>query len=497
MRARVVVAVVWLFSAAIAAGVYRSVSLLVLLVSLSLVRAVLLRAGHAWLALALVVACSLIGFAAIERAGSDRELFVNSALRSRDRSVRLTGWVSGFPQSGRYGTTFPFATHVEGRAMRVTVRAQVFDVAYGDSLSIDARLATNPRTSFDYLASRGISGEAKARFADVERVRRKQGCPVLRDVLWPMHRAARTRLARALGADAALPVGLLLGERGLLDRAAYHAVRNLGIAHLLALSGMHLTMIAILAVAATHFAPRRRDAAIAVALSLYVGVVGDIDSLTRAWVMALLILGARALVRPPRPLDALGTALLLMLLWRPCSILSVGLQLSFAATLALLLCVPRLPKVLLQPPRSSRPRAVRIALRTGQGAAVASVVSAAVEIFIAPLQLHHFGQLSVVGPIATVVFLLPVTILQGLALAALLPLPTLEHITTPAMIHLSTTLLDAIVAGGRVAPQPIAAGPPNVLIYYASVVVLWRWPTRWLAWVVALIGLLFSWWVAR
>ena len=487
----------WLFSAGVAAGVYRSFSLFAVLFVLLLARAVLLRAAHAWLALGLVVACGVIGYASIECATADRHVVASTAQRSHGSSVVLDGWVCGFPQSGRYGTTFPLATHIEGRPVRVSVRAEMFDIAYGDSLIVNARLASNARTSFDYLASRGHSGEARVRFDGIHRLRGSEGCLLLRAILWPMHRVARTRLARALGADAALPVGLLLGERGMLDRAAYHAVRNLGIAHLLALSGMHLTMIAILAVAATRFAPRRRDAAIAVALSLYVGVVGDIDSLTRAWVMALLILGARALVRPPNPIDALGTALLLMLLWRPCSILSVGLQLSFAATLALLLCVQRLPNALIRPPRSSRPRWMRTAIRMGQAAAVAFIASAAVEIFIAPLQLHHFGQLSVVGPIATVVFLLPVTILQGLALAASLPLPALEHVTTPVLIRLSTFLLDAIVAAGHVAPQPVAAGPPNVPIFYASLVVVWRWPTRWPAWAVAAIGWLLSWWVAR
>ncbi|HEU4929096.1 MAG TPA: ComEC/Rec2 family competence protein, partial [Candidatus Krumholzibacteria bacterium] len=377
--------VVWFFSAGVAAGVYRSFSLFAVLFVLFLARALLLRAAHAWLSLGLVLACGLIGFASIERATADRGAVASTEQRSRGSTVRLDGWVCGFPQSGRYGTTFPFATHVDGCHVRLSVRAEMFDIDYGDSLRIDGRLATNARTSFEYLASRGLSGEVRVPFEGIHRFRGDDGRPLARALLWPMHRAARTRLSRALGSEAALPVGLLLGERGMLDRAAYRAVRDLGIAHLLALSGMHLTMIAVLAVAATHFAPRRRDAVIAAALSLYVGVVGDIDSLTRAWVMALLILGARALVRPPKPVAALGTALLLMLLWRPCAILSVGLQLSFAATLALLLCVQRLPKALLRPPSSTRPRWERIGIRAGQGAAVAFVVSAAVELVIAPL----------------------------------------------------------------------------------------------------------------
>ena len=486
---RVVVVVVWIFSAAIAAGVYRSLSLFVFVVVVVLGRAVLLRAAHAWLALALVVVCGVAGIAAIEHARGDRARFVAVAQQSPRDRVRLHGWVCGFPQSGRYGTAFPLATHIDGRPVRVSIRAERFDISYGDSLSIDAKLSTSSRTTFDYLASRGVAGEGRARFQDIRRRGGAVGCPLLREIFWPLHRAARTRLARALGADAALPVGLLLGERGMLDRAAYQAVRTLGIAHLLALSGMHLTMIAVLAVAATHAAPRRRDAAIAIALSLYVGVVGDIDSLTRAWLMALLLLGARTLVRPPRPADALGTALLLMLLWRPCSILSVGLQLSFAATLALLVCAQRLPKALVRPPSSTRPRWVRIGTRTGQGAAVAFIVSAGIELFIAPLQLHHFGQLSVVGPVATVAFLVPVSIVQALSLAASFDLPAVGGSVAWLLSWASGVTRDAIVAASSFAPEPVALAPPQWVAYYAAVcVVCWR-PRAWGTWGVAATGI--------
>jgi predicted membrane metal-binding protein len=221
-------------------------------------------------------------------------------------------------------------------------------------------------------------------------------------------------------------------------------------------------------------------------------VVGDIDSLTRAWVMALLILGARTLVRPPKPIDALGTALLLMLLWRPCSILSVGLQLSFAATLALLLCVQRLPNVLLRPPASSRPRLVRVGLRAGQGAVVAFVVSAAVELFIAPLQLEHFGQLSLVGPLATVVFLLPVTILQGLALVASLDVPVIGAPLIGTLAWTSNATLDAILVAGNHAPSSVQMPAPDWLTYYGAIALLcWRWRQT-ASWAIAALALALS-----
>lgn len=469
---------VWLFSVGVIAGVYRSLSLFIVVILWMLVRAWVLRTAQAWLAIALAMACAVIGWAAIEHADAGRAIVSHAATRAGGRALPLRGWVASFPQSGRYGSSFDFATRVDGRAVRLALRAGRFDVSYGETLEVDARLSTTTRTPSAYLTSRGLAGEGRARFQDVRRssiigprAGGTHGCPLLRHVLWPMHRAARTTLARALGGDAALPVGLLLGERSMLDRAAYEAVRSLGIAHLLALSGMHLTMIAALALAASRWTPRHRDAWIAFALSIYVGVVGSVDSLTRAYVMALLILAARALLRPARPVDSLGKALLLMLLVEPCSILSVGLQLSFAATLAVLLCLERLPRSLVRAPAPSQPRWRRVLIRFGRGAAAAFVVSLVVEVFIAPLQLHHFGRISVVGPVATVVFMAPVSILQVMALAASVDLPLVHNPLAAALAWSSSATRDAIVAAGSLAPHPIAVPRPAWLVYYAAIAV--------------------------
>jgi ComEC/Rec2-related protein len=486
--------VVWLFSAAIVAGVYHSLLGLGVVAVLTLARAALLRASHAWLGAVLVLVCGFVGWASIERAHANRGVAARAATQTRDQRVRLVGWVASFPQSGPYGSTFVYATSIDGRALRLWVRAACFDVAYGDSLALDARLITNSRTPDDVLIARGVAGEARVRFDGVHHVPGTSGCPLLREILWPWHRAARVRLARALGSDAPLALGLLLGERGTLDRASYDAVRKLGIAHLLALSGMHLTIIAALALLVARWTPRRRDALVAIALSLYVGVVGNVDSLTRAYAMALLILLARVLVRPPRPVDALGKALFVMLAYTPCAILSVGLQLSFAATLAVFLCVERMPNVLLRPAPSDAPPWLRATRRCAQGAVAAFVIGVAVEVFIAPLQIHHFGRVSLVGPLATVLFLVPVSALQGLALAAVVGLPGLGGPLAGTLAWLSSATRDAIVTAGTIAPDPVAFSPPSWLLYYGAICVVCAAPRRRAAWVVAgvVIGLAFA-----
>jgi hypothetical protein len=117
----------------------------------------------------------------------------------------------------------------------------------------------------------------------------------------------------------------------------------------------------------------------------------------------------------------------------------------------------------------------------------AFVLSLAVEVFIAPLQLHHFGALSVVGPAATVAFLVPVTlILVGaapvVALAAAWPASEWPGSALGGASALTTR---AIEGCGRVAPPLWTISEPYPWLYYGGLLVGWRFRRRRVAWVVA------------
>jgi len=398
--------------------------------------------------------------------------------------------VSGFPRTGPHGTSFRFATQVDGRPVTLEVRAAFFDAAYGDTYRLRARLLRVSGSDGKYLAARGISGRARVRLADVTVVAGSRGARLKREFLWPLHRAARTRLSRALGSDAGLAIGVLLGERGTMSEAARVCVRRLGISHLLAISGMHLTAIAACVVLLTRPRPRWRVPALALSLSLYAGMVGDVDSLTRAYVMSLLLLAAHVTLRPVRAVDALARTLFLMTLAAPLSIRSVGLQLSLAATFAVLLVLPVLR-------RRARPRAswpARAGASLARGAGNAFVLSAAVELFIAPLQIHHFGSISLVGPLATVIFLLPVTtiLLASIPVAALSPLPVIHDLLAGALAAASRWTTDLVIAAGTRAPAPVALEAPHPAVYYAALALMWRWRGRWYGWLAGVGGIAAS-----
>jgi hypothetical protein len=108
-------------------------------------------------------------------------------------------------------------------------------------------------------------------------------------------------------------------------------------------------------------------------------------------------------------------------------------------------------------------------------------------LFIAPLQLHHFRSLSAAGPIATVVFLAPVTLilLGSVPVAALCAILPAAEWPGRLLGVLSTLTSDAIVACGRLAPPVVALPAPRLWLYYGALLVAWRFRRRRPAWVIA------------
>jgi len=445
-------------------------------------------AGHALLA----ALCTAVGAGAALRHDADAGWVAVAAARSGGALVELHGRVDDFPRTSPYGVSFAFSTPIDGHPVRLLVRASFFDVAYGDRYVLRARLAPVPPASRAAFDARRLSGLARVHIRDARRLAGVQGCPVTRAVLWPLHRAARVRLTRALGDRAALANGVLLGERSQFDRRTQAAISRLGIMHLIAISGMHLTTVAACVVAVGRLAPRWSGACVLLAVSMYAGVVGGVDSLTRAYVMTLLLIGAHGLVRPLRPVDALGKALWLMLLASPLSIRSVGLQLSVAATFAVLVVLPGLTTR----PRPAASWIARTLVSSRRAVVGAFVLSVAVEVFIAPLQIHYFGAVSAVGPIATVVFFAPVSIVLlgalGLAMLAGTPFAGPALARGLELASESTRTLALALAGA--VPDPVTLPAPHAFVYYGGVALAWATRRRRWIWPWGIVAIVASFW---
>jgi competence protein ComEC len=146
-----------------------------------------------------------------------------------------------------------------------------------------------------------------------------------------------------------IAAAFLLGAQGAIPRDLYELMRDSGLAHLVAISGMNMVVVAGLIffvlrfflVLIPGFAERYNSKKIAaffalLTLSIYVLMVGAPFSAVRAFLMTALVLLAVLYDRLSQALYAAALVAFLMIIYQPASLLNAGFQMSFAATLALI-----------------------------------------------------------------------------------------------------------------------------------------------------------------
>lgn len=211
------------------------------------------------------------------------------------------------------------------------------------------------------------------------------------------------KLSLYLDKDSApLADALFLGKRDGLGKIKRDFI-YIGAMHLLALSGLHLSIIAggfeRLLMRLGVGVKVRYILTIALA-AFYVGLTGFIASAVRAAIMLALSYAASFLDTDSDRVTSLFVAVGLIVLVNPTAIFDVSLQLSFAATLGLLLVsepADRLSKRL-APSTKSRPM-LRMTIRI----ACAMAASLGAIMFVLPLEWLYFGEASLTSVIATLV----------------------------------------------------------------------------------------------
>ncbi len=477
---------VWIYSLGIAAG---AAGRLVYFVPVAALAAIFLlvnrcRPGRLLHILLFVSVCFAHGFisrTAFQDGKTNLEAIAGGKPRS-DCTLRCR--VTGFPQQLRGGVRFTCATKLGGVPTRLLVSTVNYQVGYGDSLRVTGALSAGRADRRNYLYSRDVHGYLRVKHHNVFFINKSGFQSGLRGLMWRLHEDGRVRLARNLGTRCGIPSALFLGERGWIGKRLRECFTSLGINHLLALSGMHLGIIAGLLIAVGKMFGYTHRLLLLVVLTAYVLLIGETISLYRAYLMAAVLVLANRCERPSSPLEVLGTALLLVLLYRPGFVYSVAFQLSFAATFAVLLCVTRLPR------RRYRSRLIRILA----GVATSLAVSLCVQIFLLPIQLHYFDGVSLVTPLSTLLFLPAVAVvmlLTGLTLAVdnLLPVPGDILYSLLRLVVSSFEYL--LYRAADVAPPLLKGAAPVLWVYYGGQAVLW-FPTgalrhhRWRPQVVAL-----------
>lgn len=200
-------------------------------------------------------------------------------------------------------------------------------------------------------------------------------------------------LAKALPEpESALARGILLGSRGAIPADLTDDLNRAGISHLIAISGYNVTLVAAFIVATLAWLIGRRQALVVAMLfvPLFAVFVGGGGSVLRAAVMGEVMLGASLAGRPGSALNAVVLAGAVLTVLRPAIIQDVSFQMSFAATVGI---------VVASRPMKERLEAVLTHFVPPVAAPLAesTAVTMAASLAVLPVMAAIFGRVSFVA----------------------------------------------------------------------------------------------------
>lgn len=349
---------------------------------------------------------------------------------------------------------------------------------YGSEISVEANLslprdANNPLTfSYDeWMWREGAALVATAQNDELT-VTAQPGFSLIGFAL--KCRGYLQKVVNSLYGEEAAPLvsALLLGNRSMLPDELYSALKTAGLSHLLAISGLHISCLAM----ALDWLLRRmrcpgRIAFVLTSLFLaaYALMIGFPASVIRAALMYMLSAGARLTGRPSDGLTGLSLALAILLVINPLSIADVSLILSFSSVGGILaLTRPMMPGRLRVPFRLQTPLKWVLA---------ALAVSLAAQLGTLPAVACCFGSLSTYSLAANLPVLplitaaLPGALVSVAAGCISLPLGRLLAVPVGWALHALTRFAGWIASlPGAVIDTPV--WPVLLTIAYASVCLL-------------------------
>nr|WP_321466914.1 DNA internalization-related competence protein ComEC/Rec2 [uncultured Desulfobulbus sp.] len=213
---------------------------------------------------------------------------------------------------------------------------------------------------------------------------------------------------------AGLYQALLIGSLANIPAQTLAAFKNGGVFHLLAISGLHFSLLGLLTFPTLLFLLKRSHwllvhthlPSIALFLSApilltYAFIAGMNLPALRALITALLVLAAVLLHRQRSMLPLIAAAALLIWTCNPLAPFTASFQLSFAAVLAINLIYPRLP--VLNEPSERQTGWLHIRARSLQIGHSMLLISLAATAGTLPLLLFHFHRVSLIGPLMNLV----------------------------------------------------------------------------------------------
>lgn len=277
-------------------------------------------------------------------------------------TVTMTGMVTTPPRRSEWMTQVPLevqqliledGTEVKAaRGMVLVWLTKNSQVSYGDRLQVQGKLnipGEGEGFSYkDYLARQGIY--SLMAFPRVRVLSRHSGNPFFSALYETRNTAYRTLRQMVPMPEAAVLAGILLGLDKDIPEHLYQAYQASGTAHILIISGFNISILsALIARFFRRLLPYAWDALAATAtIIIYTLLVGAEPPVVRAAIMGIVALPAYLLGRRPIHLNVLAFTAALMLFFTPGLLQDISFQLSFLATLGIMVFSDPMKKIVNQ-----------------------------------------------------------------------------------------------------------------------------------------------------
>jgi ComEC/Rec2-related protein len=239
--------------------------------------------------------------------------------------------------------------------VRINIASKLLaDVNYGDLVRLKAKIfplqtSVLPGT-YDfgfYMYMSGIEANGYA-LTNIEILAKEQGA--WRQFMQKIRLNIYNRLIDILGDDRGnFAAAILIGETKAIPKQIAENMRNSGVAHILSVSGLHLSLVAMIFFISSRmllncsnfFAYKTNVKTIAACISIigsffYLQISGNNIAATRAFIMTSIFIVSIILGRSPYPLRSVMIAAFIILTFLPEYVLHPSFQLSFTAVLCLI-----------------------------------------------------------------------------------------------------------------------------------------------------------------
>lgn len=279
--------------------------------------------------------------------------------------------------------------------------------------------------------------------------------------LWIRARMQKVVYAGMDETPASVTLALLTGDTSGIDEGLLENVRHGGIAHIFAVSGLHIGVlygVAVWIASKTKLSKFPKFLFVAGVLLLYSGICGFSASVIRALVTCLVFYGAHLFAFGSDNLERIGLSAIIVLLLSPTALFEIGFQLSFVACLGIALLARPIQRVFTElverikglfgkrktkEERENHPLSVMEEVQRACISFFAVTLSA--QIATTPLAVNAFGYLSIWSLALNCLFVPLVSVTFSLLIAFVVVACLLPLAISAVVLYLPSTVLSALL----------------------------------------------------